>query len=282
MKPLFTQLSVHTTIFVVLISFSTNITFAEIQKPSEEDIRDLNRQLKEIEKRTKEIRKQSEGTHDLKVLHKAEKSGLSSVLKAVSPQGGDFEIQSDGAIKITPKDSSIAKKLIDKTALETHSNSSPQKISKGSKKIMERLQKANKQGLSALLNKLGAEGGNFELIENGGIKIIPNNATKAKKLASKTTATSKLIKQKNLKVLTTKLRGLDTRVNSWRKVRSAANAWLKIKNKKGLSVGKIRHIKWLYVVSIVTKKGNMDTQLVIRASDGKTVAYTQNTFEIFN
>ncbi len=324
---------------------------------SPQQIQDLNNQISEIEKKQKTIIRHTKQTQDLKKINEAEKLGLSKTLKKLTPEGGRFEIQSDGVIKIIPNDVSIVKKLLDKPespdSVSPASKSTPQEnISTDSKEIIERLRKANNQGLSDLLNKLSTGGGQFELIENGGIKIIPNDATKSKELARTTSTASKLVKQKNLTGLdkslrdkqeeltglskslsdskeeltglnkslgdkqeeltglskslsdkqeqltglskslsdkqekltglTTSLAGVGSSVGSWRKVKSLAKAWIKKKNKAGLYVGKIRNIRWLYLVSIVTDKGVMDTQLVIRASDGKTVAFTQNTFEIYN
>jgi len=267
------------TCLFLTISFAKS-ALAETKKPAikQEQIEKINKQLKDIEKNTQEIKKQSKSTHDLAIINEAEKAGLSKIIKAMSPKGGRFELQADGAIKIIPGDSSIVNKLLNKQNKE----SSKKVISKDSEEIIKRLQKANKQGLSDLLNRLATDGGDFELVENGGIRIIPNSAIKTKELAKKASSANKLVKQKNLGGLTNKLSGLGSSANSWGKVRNLAKSWIKKNNKKGLSVGKIRNIKWLYLVSIVTGKGNMDTQLVIRVVDGKTVAFTKNTFEVFN
>jgi len=281
--------SVYAVAYMLLLPLLSGSSYADAQAPAvnNKQIKELNEQVKDINKNVKQIKKQSENTNDLRVIQKAEKAGLSKIIKVMSPEGGRFEIQSDGAIKIIPNDASIVKKLLEDTKESRSKNKSIEdstsaKKSKDSKEIIERLRKANNQGLSDLLIKLGTDGGKFELIENGGIRIIPNDTTKAQELSETTSKANKLVKQKDLTHLSKSLGKAKLSINTWKKVTSLAKDWLKKNNKPNLSIGKIRHIKWLYLVSIVTQKGNMDTQLVIHASDGKTIAYTRNTFEIFN
>jgi len=259
----------------------------EIKKQTPElkqQVQGIKKQVPELQQKVQAIKNQEQKTQELTILQEAEKAGLSKLVKTISPEGGRFEIQADGAVRIIPNDDSIVKKLLDKESSDKQANesTSKKKISADSREIIERLRQANNQGLSDLLNKLATGGGKFELIENGGIRIIPNDPEKAKELVKTTESASKLVKQKDLKGLSKNLQGMSSSVDSWNKVRNVAKKWLKKNNKKGLSIGKIRHIKWLYLVSIVTGKGKMDTQLVIRSSDGKTVAFTQKEFEIFN
>lgn len=248
-----------------------------------ENIKKLDKLIPVVKENTKTIKENFQNTQDLKAFQRAEKAGLSEIIKAVSPMGGRFEIQSDGAIKIIPTNKKIVNKLLNESkAKETIQKSKGKTISKDSKEIIQRLQKANEEGLSNLLNQLATDGGNFELIENGGIRIIPNNSNQTKALSKKSLAANELVKTRKLNGLTKSLSALKASTNSWQNIKKIANQWIKESNKKGLSVGKIRHVKWLYIVSIVTKKGFMDTQLVIRSRDGKTVAFTQKTFEVFN
>lgn len=267
----------------------------EIKKQTpdlKQQAQDIKKQVPGLQQQVQVIKNQDQKTQALTKLQQAEKSGLSRLVKTISPEGGRFEFQTDGSIRIIPNDDSIVRKLLDKGPLQKTEPSSDEtrisdstsksEIPKNSKEIIDRLRKANNQGLSNLLNKLATGGGKFELIENGGIRIIPNNPDKAKELAKKSKSAKKLVKKKDLKGVSKNLRGMSSRVNTWTKVRNVAKKWLKKNNKKGLSIGKIRRIKWLYLVSIVTEKGSMDTQLVVRASDGKTVAFTQKEFEVFN
>ena len=266
---------------VSLFFSGSSKVFAKDAANLEKEITTINKELKTIDKSTKVIKKHKTETADLQKLHEAQKSGLSAIVKTITPQGGRFEILPDGAIRITPDDKSIVNRLIAKSS-SGKNTSTDKTITKQSREIMERLQKANNQGLSILLNKLSTGGGRFELIENGGIRIIPNNASKAKALAKKTDNARELVEKKKLGRLSHKLQGAGRPTGSWSRVRSVAKSWLKKEKREGLSIGKIRLIKWLYIVSIVTPKGNMDTQLVIRASDGKTVAFSPKYFEVFN
>jgi hypothetical protein len=268
-------------ISVSLFFSGSSQVFAKDAEKLEKEISKINKELKIIDKNTRVIKKHKKETEDLQKFHKAQKSGLSTIVKTITPEGGRFEILPDGAIRITPDDKSIVNKLITKGSSGNNA-STGKNITKQSREILERLQKANNQGLSILLNKLSTGGGRFELIENGGIRIIPNNASEAKALAKKTDVARKLAEKRKLGHLSHKLQGVSRPIGSWSKVRAAAKSWLKKENRKGLSIGKIRLIKWLYIVSIVTQKGNMDTQLVIRASDGKTVAFSPKRFEVFN
>lgn len=275
-------------VITISLSFSGLVAsqaFAADAEKLQKEITKINKELKTINRNTSVIKKHEKDREDLQKLHKAEKSGLSAIVKAMSPEGGRFEIQADGAIRITPDDKSIVNKLLEKSDSNKKSSqksAADKKISKQSLEIIERLRKANNQGLSTLLNKLSTGGGRFELIEDGGIRIIPNNTDKVKALAQKTEKARKVAEKRELGRLSHKLQGIHRPIDSWSKVKKTANAWLKKENRDGLVIGKIRLIKWLYIVSIVTDKGKMDTQLVIRASDGKTVAFSPKAFEVFN
>ncbi len=273
------------TISLIFSGLVASQVFAADAEKLQKEITKINKELKTIDKNTGEIKKHKHSTEDLQKLHKAEKSGLSAIVKVISPEGGRFEIQSDGAIRITPDDKSIINKLLENSASNkkpSQKSATDRKISKQSIEIIERLRKANNQGLSILLNKLSTGGGRFELIENGGIRIIPNNSKKVKALAQQSEKARKLAEKRKLGRLSHKLQGIHRPIDSWSKVRKTAKAWIKKENREDLSIGKIRLIKWLYIVSIVTDKGKMDTQLVIRATDGKTVAFSPKEFEVFN
>jgi len=276
--------SVVITVSLFFSGFVVNQVFADDVEKLQKEITKINKELRTINKNTIVIKKHEQDVESLQNLHKAGRSGLSAIVKTMSPEGGRFEIQADGTIRISPNDKSIVNKLLEKTDLKKSSQKSAadKKIPQQSLEIIERLRKANNQGLSTLLNKLSKGGGRLELIENGGIRIIPNNTDKVKALADKTEKARIVAEKKELGRLSHKLRGIHRPSDSWAKVRKIANAWLRKENREGLLVGKIRLIKWLYIVSIVTDKGRMDTQLVIRASDGKMVAFSLKEFEVFN
>ncbi|MES9958566.1 MAG: hypothetical protein ABW086_16095 [Sedimenticola sp.] len=61
-------------------------------------------------------------------------------------------------------------------------------------------------------------------------------------------------------------------IDSWSKAHTIASAWLKLSNLSGQSVGRIRKINRIYVISIVDEQPphNLQNQLIIRATDGYT------------
>jgi len=304
-------------ICLALISLSFNIVFADEQEIDMHDAM-VNSLTAEIKKDlssdlNNELKKIKKTSGNLSALHKAQKAGLSDLIKRISPEGGQFVIQPDGAIRIIPKNDSIIKKLLatpaptsaeDSNAAKTSSTSasasifpktdsdkkdetetlaSPQKvISQSEKKTLEQLLEANSKGLVDLLKKLAPGGGKFELVGDGSIRIIPEDASKPKELANVSKKASKVVKEKKLDGLSRSLKRIGQPLNTWGKVQKAANKWLKKQNKKDLFVGKIRRVNRLYIVSIVTQKGNLDSQLVMRVSDGKAVVFSKKDFKVLN
>lgn len=241
----------------------------------------------------------------IKRLQEANDNGLADLLTQLAPEGGHFELQEDGSIKVTPTDSAKAKALLSinadtsggqqtqasdaatstgttKNIQSRESTSEASVLSDDNKELIKRLQEANNNGLSNLLNKLATDGGTFELIEDGGIKIIPNNSKKAKELLDITIKAQKVVEDKGLTELSFDS-GIKPPVNSWTKAKNLTAAWITQQDLDGVYVGKIREIKWIYLVSIVNKKNNtMHTQLVIRKVDGKAVSINPDEFQLFN
>lgn len=303
MKPLYHHCPLYIVMCLTLIGLPLSTAFADqkkidisevISEPMPMDVKkeiyeDLNHDLKKIQKTSNQL-------NELRALQKAQQSGLSTLIKRISPKGGKFEIQSDGAIRIIPEDDSIVKKLLSSESLSESSNStetahappkvttslSQKSISETEKKIMGELQQAENKGLASLLKKLAPKGGKFELTENGGVRITPDDASKSKELYNVSGKAKKVAEQRKLKSLSKSLKPIGQPVNTWQKVRKAADSWLLEQKKEGLIVGKIRRVKRLFIVSIVTEKGRLDSQIVMRVSDGKAVVFSQKDFEVLN
>ncbi len=67
---------------------------------------------------------------------------------------------------------------------------------------------------------------------------------------------------------------LELPVDTWHEARLLANAWLKTSSGTGLTVGKIRKINWIYLISVVDKEPphGLANQLVIKSKDGRVLA----------
>lgn len=285
----------------------------------------------------------STNTELLMRLKEANDQGLAGLLNKLSAEGGELSFEEDGAIKIIPENKTLTKKLLSQVSKiqssrqkteestqimdetkphtnnvsipsnvptsiikdipvdDTHltvdsilanhsgstdtSNASAPALSDDNKELLIRLQDANNSGLSTLLKTLTTNGGKFELIEKGGIKIVPTNNKKAKKLFALLNEKKEIkdtVKTKKVKETVTHY-SKKPPINTWAKAKSLATTWIEQENKSDVTVGKIRKFKWLYLISILQKNNTkMDTQLIIRIKDGKIIAINPNEFEIFN
>jgi len=63
-------------------------------------------------------------------------------------------------------------------------------------------------------------------------------------------------------------------VDSWKEARLIARHWVSEQTDRGLSLGKIRKVNWIYLVSIVEKSPpyRLKNQLAIRSKDGSVVS----------
>lgn len=68
-------------------------------------------------------------------------------------------------------------------------------------------------------------------------------------------------------------REIELPVDSWDEAHRISNSWLADQQAKGLMVGKIRKINWIYLVSIVEDSApyRLNNQLAIRAKDGTVI-----------
>ncbi|MES9886481.1 MAG: hypothetical protein ABW140_06680, partial [Candidatus Sedimenticola sp. 6PFRAG1] len=61
-------------------------------------------------------------------------------------------------------------------------------------------------------------------------------------------------------------------IDSWSKAHQISTAWLKLSGFNGVSVGRIRKVNKIYIVSIVASESphGLRNQLIIRTTDGYT------------
>ncbi len=222
--------------------------------PANYDMKEL---AEKLEKRGWDIQHKKDGSLILvpkttpdNQTHASTKSQWQQLQEKFQNSGWTATIDQDGSMHLTPPDKVITFKQEDNN--QTGNNKT------------QTLKNSSNLSFKKMQNKLQANGWVVRKNSDGSVLLYPPELS-----AQKKTALEKVISCPGIKISNK----VPLPINSWQKAHDIAQSWLNHESISDMSVGKIRKIFNVYIISIVADKApfNLKYQIAIKNSNGAVI-----------